>query len=231
MISLIAVLGLVYGNPTREWRHFISNIILFSIGIGSFLLHATLQALPQSSDELPMLWSTITFLYCLVELRSPKGKPVHQYLPLLFTLFAVGETYIYYKYQSYYAVFLVSFISITAAITILSAIAVRDKSIDAATRSSLTKIWIFSLYSFVIVGAGLWILDMNFCPYLLPYYKMAKLGNMTFHVIWHITAGYGAYLFNIYVGAMRVHALKYPTELKWVLGFVPIWKQLETKKK
>ena len=229
VISLIAAIGLAYGNPTKEWRFFLCNVILFGIGIGSFLLHMTLHSLPQSSDELPMLWISITYLYCLLEVNSPMGRPLYPHLPVILSFLTLVETVVYYMFQSFYAAFLVSFISITAANLITSALLMRDPSIDDTTRSNVSQIWKCSFYSFVIIGSGLWLLDMNFCSLLLPYYKKAHLGNMTFHVVWHITAGYGAYLFTIYIGALRAHALKHAVKLDWILGFFPVWRQVNSK--
>lgn len=59
----LALLGL-FGPPSNEWRRQTSHhkrvavvyLVLFSIGIGSTLLHALLTASAQGGDELPMLW-------------------------------------------------------------------------------------------------------------------------------------------------------------------------------
>lgn len=56
-----AVIGFL---KTDKLRFQICYVALFSIGVGSTLLHSCLTAMTQGGDELPMLWYTAAASYC-----------------------------------------------------------------------------------------------------------------------------------------------------------------------
>jgi dihydroceramidase len=55
-IVLIGLVGFFYSNPTKEWPFSVLFLLAVFIGFGSVGLHTTLHWLPQSFDEIPMLW-------------------------------------------------------------------------------------------------------------------------------------------------------------------------------
>ena len=61
---LLGVIGIWVGNPLREWRVVVQYLALSIVGLGSMSLHATLNAVWQSADEVPMLWQV-----SVIELR------------------------------------------------------------------------------------------------------------------------------------------------------------------
>jgi predicted branched-subunit amino acid permease len=57
------------------------------------------------------------------------------------------------------------------------------------------------------------------------------LGNgMTFHVIWHFGAGFGAYLGIVALENCRCVALDIPCELKYLYGVVPFLQRVDKSK-
>lgn len=58
-IAMLGLCGLLYSNPTQEGMFSVQFGVIVSIGLGSVLLHSTLQAFPQSLDEVPMMWFNV----------------------------------------------------------------------------------------------------------------------------------------------------------------------------
>ena len=110
-IPCFAGLSFFGGNPTGEIRNDFMYGILIAIGFGSFLLHGTLNWIGQSLDEVPMLWMTLTYIYCLVELNAPKGLQRVVNLEKYLGAFAVVQTLIYFYLRGIYWVFLVIYTS------------------------------------------------------------------------------------------------------------------------
>eukprot|EP01036_Dinobryon_divergens_P034516 gene34516-44607_t len=91
----------------------------------------------------------------------------------------------------------------------------------------LTKIRIpmeTQIDDYCFVGSTLWIIDMNYCEYLLPYYLSSGLGGMTFHVLWHMGAGLGTYVTITFLILVRLQALKKDVYLHWVYNSLPVCK-------
>ncbi len=59
--------------------------------------------------------------------------------------------------------------------------------------------------SYVLFGMVTWNVEWLGCDALLPYYQRA--GGLTFHIVWHIGAAVGAYLFAQQMIAMRLVAI------------------------
>jgi hypothetical protein len=70
-ISLFGLMGLLYSNPTREFRVTTLYLLLIVIGLGSTALHTSLHWFAQSLDELPMLWFNVYALFFLSTLHTP----------------------------------------------------------------------------------------------------------------------------------------------------------------
>lgn len=218
-ISLIGLAGMLFSNPSKEWRFFFMFGVLFSIGLGSTLLHSTLHWIFQSSDEIPMLWQNLSFLFALIEMRSPRGKNRNQYIPHLFGIFVAAQTVIYYKFQSLYAAFLFSYISVAAIVVVWAAIFAFSNE-NLSTRPLRIKLWSLSMMWFILIGGVVWIIDMNLCDWLIPFYN--KIGGLTLHVIWHIAAGLGCYLMIIFMVVSRLSYLHLIPKLHWYFGVLPI---------
>jgi hypothetical protein len=65
------------------------------------------------------------------------------------------------------------------------------------------RLFLGAFASYVLVGAVLWVWEMNYCASLLPYFISSPFGGMTFHVLWHIGSVAGAYLLNIFLAVIR----------------------------
>lgn len=212
IIAWMGLIGMLYGNPLKEWNVTVMFFILFVIGMGSVALHSTLHWFPQSSDEVPMLWQALSLLYVLVLCQYDDSVQQGLGVAYLFILVAIIQTYIYYVHQQIYFVFLVSMILYTAAVIIWSGCLLYQNYSD----HHLRIIWFSSLICFVAIGFMLWILDMNLCESLLPVYQV--FGGATLHILWHIFAGLGTYLLISFFIVYRLKHLGYTVKGSWALG-------------
>lgn len=216
VIALMGLVGMLYGNPLKEWNVTVMFFILFIIGIGSAGLHSTLHWFPQSSDEIPMLWQTLSFLYVLLICQYESSINSY-YLGFIFLFITAAQTFAYYLYQQIYAVFIVSMILYTAAVILWSGYLCYKHRDD----QYLVNTWITSFVCFVLIGFVLWVIDMNLCNSLLPIYH--QLYGLTLHILWHLFAGLGTYfLINFFVG-FRLKCLGFIPHSRKILMVFPVF--------
>lgn len=225
LITVLSVIALCYGNPTGEFRFTIMFLIMGSVGIGSVGLHTTLHWLPQSSDELPMLWASLSMLYALCVMREPKKSSKVQMYGAVFLLIGIVESVIYYSFRQIYAVFIVSIItSSIIVITWMTRLTFFDKDVQY---SRIRQI-LFCIAAFIFhLGFAFWLLDMNFCDYLTPFYE--RTGGFTLHVFWHAFSCLGTYIAFLHLISVRLQFLELEPQIGFALGFVPIIKVVPRK--
>lgn len=224
VIAILPLIGLAYSNPTKEWRFALLYFAFSACGWGSVALHCTLKALPQSFDEVPMLWMNTGFLFALLETKTDPGRPRYRSLPFITFLFLLAQTFIYYSFRDWYAFFLVSYISMVIVVVLWTGsigIKIEDKTAK--------NLWIFALVSYVLIGSMLWIVEMRNCEALLPYFN--TFSGFTFHNLWHLGAAYGTYLTIQFLIALRILHLGKTPLVKFVFCCVPILCSTEGKKK
>ncbi|KAI3846604.1 hypothetical protein MKW92_011245 [Papaver armeniacum] len=90
---LLALIGLINALRQRFEKRFsvlhISNMIL---AIGSMLFHATLQHVQQQSDETPMVWEMLLYLYILYSPDWHYRSTMPTFLFLYGVMFAVAHS-------------------------------------------------------------------------------------------------------------------------------------------
>jgi len=217
-IALIALVGYLHGNPIREKRNLVMFGILFFIGIGSVGLHTTLHWLPQSFDEIPMLWECWSLLFCMAEYNVPFGKRNYTNV-IAMTTAVILQTIVYYLFRQFYIAFLVSYIALILVIAIWLAKIVFEHK-QQKIFQVLYLLWIRALVLYIMIASVIWVIDNKFCSELLPYYT--PLGGATFHILWHFAAGYACFHTITLLIACRLHYLKYDVVLQWILGFIPV---------
>lgn len=237
-ISLFGVIGMFVGNPTGETRFKIAYGVLVFIGLGSAALHGTLHWFFQSSDELPMIYLVISALYCCLE--NNMQKPRYTWLPHLLVVVGVVNTCIYFRFQKIYIVFLFNFVSLTAIASVLHIkIALQQRQILLSAGSSKESSYSFTQQSnarialrfykwhyllYLGIASPVWVLDQLWCDMLQPVYRALPnvLKGCTFHVVWHATAGFGAYTILQFLAVCRMSVLARPCRIRWIFGFLPV---------
>jgi len=91
-ISAISMFGFYLAYKQKaEKRLYLSWIGLWVVGIGSALFHATLLYSNQLADELPMIYGTLSFVFCVTE--TPKtNKNIRPYIIPGLILYGVVTT-------------------------------------------------------------------------------------------------------------------------------------------
>ena len=230
-LSLVGVLGIIYGNPTREWRFVLVYLILLAIGIGSACLHATLHWCFQSSDELPMIYLLIAGFYLVLEVDSPRGTMKYPKMPTYLILLSGVNTAVYFVFQQLYIMFLATFAGLLIALVYFHIqIALRLCQDDRHKRGKVNTnnrlaLWFYKWHyiSFVGIALPLWIIDQFHCGYLLPLYNNLPIPfrGMTLHVFWHICAGIGTHFFVQFLCACRASALGMVCGMRYALRVFP----------
>jgi len=157
-----------------ERRFILAYLAFLTVGIGSTAFHGTLTYEAQLLDELPMIYGTCIFVYCVLQSRK---KPTYKWLTPILVCYALGVTFVYLRWrhplfhQIAYA-FLVVIINIGFVFNILylrSLIKFRLKRLDnERERKSIAphivaiRFFCVSLLSY-IAGFAAWNVDNQFC--------------------------------------------------------------------
>lgn len=224
-ISFFGIIGLLKGNPTKEIRYVLGYLVLLLIGVGSAGLHGTLHWVFQSSDELPMIYLVTIMNFQAVELGSPRGKPTYPKLPLILSILMIFNTLVYYKFQHLYLVFIFTYTVASTLHTYLVWNIVYKTKKGGMTSRRLCQA---SQVSYLAVAFPLWLIDMFCCNWFLENVSKHLYG-MTFHVIWHFGAGFGAYLGIVSLENCRARSLGLPCRLEYMLGCIPYMQVTESK--
>ena len=208
------VIGLFYSNPTHELRTSLLFGILILIFVGSTLLHSTLNSFEQSIDEVSMLILNNLLLYFALEYRNILCRSSTIYIIGLLTIIQI---YIYYTFQHLYYIFLLQFIPLSVCIVFYLLYTLYIHNYNPL----YNQLCFFATISYVFSGAPLWILEMNYCNTLIPYYR--SIGGCTLHILWHFGSGIGAYLTILFLICIRLERLGGNPKLKWVFnGMCPV---------
>ena len=157
--------------------------VLAIIGIGSFALHSTLHWLWQSSDEVPMLWQNLTFVFALFHLNTPRDQSTLLSAVTLLAIAAV-QTYVYYAMQHLYWAFLTQYISLVTVIVFWTSYLVFYGSQNEQDESIRWYLYSRSMASYVLIASPLWIYEMHNCDSLIRSYE--SVYGLSFHVLWHM---------------------------------------------
>lgn len=153
----------------------------------------------QLLDELPMVVASFCSLYCALEFENRK--------PRKFTFFAIlfccALQCILYVVFKMYLIFLIGFALVMA---LQISIILRKVSKDYKLKKS-KSCWLMVAVAVLLILANLfWNIENIFCAYVQ---------NLRFHAMWHLTGGYGIYLFDLLLIFLRGQSLKKQPELNF----------------
>lgn len=221
--SFIAILGLVGLYLTHreklEKRFGALYIGIIIVGLGSVAFHATLLLNSQLADELPMIWSTLTWLYIYQTMDSPAGgNPgdkklatlltafgvawgatapwVHFYAPLAFRSLFVGLLgYSLYKAYFYYKI---------------------------CENETARRLYVACNF-FLVAGVTVWLLDLHACNKLHEvfgdFWWHKYIGSL--HGYWHCFMSLNVYLGPAVTATIRAQMLDRPASILWWGGIIP----------
>lgn len=183
-----------------EWRFILAFASVCVVGLGSVAFHGTLLFEHQMWDEVPMLWTVVIILYCLLEhhTRTPAYGPI---LPLGLMAYAMFATYATSNQGGNAQWF--SFHTLFACCELPSLFLVYrfyshlDQS-EMALRLLMRRG--FLAYAFAI---PVWLTDLNFCTTLqmLPGYSFWNLHAWGWHLL--TSCGLYAMLLGVWYHRLR----------------------------
>ncbi|KJE94699.1 phytoceramidase [Capsaspora owczarzaki ATCC 30864] len=194
-MALLALYGMYcvrkYGFETR---FLIAYFGLFVVGFGSWCFHGTLDYSAQLLDELPMIYGTCVFVYCVLE-----DRPKSRYgWPLILGLFlyavVVTVVYLFVKVAEFHQVAYGLMVAL-----IVFKCCYHYKIGDLSRDPLQPKIFFGALIAY-LGGFALWNIDNIFCGSLRAWRAELPFpldGLLELHAWWHIGTGYGTYLFIV----------------------------------
>uniref|UniRef100_A0A3B3HAL2 Alkaline ceramidase n=1 Tax=Oryzias latipes TaxID=8090 RepID=A0A3B3HAL2_ORYLA len=176
---------------------------LSAVGVGSWCFHMTLLYEMQLLDELPMIYSTCVFVYCLYECFKQEKTVGLIPITLLF-VFSMSVSLVMYG-------------------VLVACLVMRSIFIVTWVYPWLRPLCYASLAIFML-GFLLWNIDNIFCEQLRTSRRVLPpgLGVLTqFHAWWHIFTGLGSYLHILLSLQIRSTFLKRRAKVKFLCGVWP----------
>ncbi|KAJ3679303.1 hypothetical protein LUZ60_017314 [Juncus effusus] len=212
---LLALIGLVtavrQGFEKRFSMLHITNMIL---AIGSVMFHSTLQHIVQQSDETPMVWEILLYMYVLYSPDWHYRSTMPTFLFLYGLSFAFLHFFLHFQLAFKLHYILLSLLCIPRMYKYY--IQTRDLS-----AKRLAKFYILTLF----LGGVCWMGDRVFCK---------KMGgwvvNPQGHAWWHVLMGFNSYFANAFLMFCRAQQLGWEPKVERVLGFLPVVKVRKEKK-
>jgi len=207
-----------------EKRMVVVNLLVALVGLGSAAFHGTLLYSGQIMDELPMVYTSLSLLYVVLEMEA-KNKPIYKYLAPLIFGYSILFTGVYLYLPTFFIFFLIGYIFSILMLVYHCSIIYRNP-----TTLRHQRVLIVLSISFYIGGwLFFWIPEIAFCDTL-------KVFN--FHAWWHVTSTLGAFVMVIFTVFQReIHRGRNP-QLNYnrflgvpILPYVHIPSEIENKKK
>ena len=197
-----------------EGRFLVSHLGLLVVGIGSFCFHGSLLYEFQLLDELPMLYTTAVFIYCIT-LQDPRRRhspALAAFLAVLCT--AVTIVYVMWQEPAFHQA------CYGAMVVFLTGNCLRIAYRDRATEPERTSFIVQAVVLF-LVAWGLWNIDIHYCVQLKDL--RAQMGwaapLLELHGWWHILTAYSSYLQVLFSSHVQMRTCGKPCTLRYALPF------------
>jgi len=191
-------------------RFFVVNAMVGMVGLGSAAFHGTLLYTGQILDELPMVYTSLSLLYAVLEMDATEKGPVYKYTAPLIIGFCAIFTAIYLYLPSFFIFFVLGFIGCVLTLVYRCSIIFRNPS----TLKS-QKIFICLAIGLYIGGwLFFWIPEIAFCD---------SIQSLNFHAWWHVSSTIGCFVMVLFTIFQRESVKGRKPELNYnsILG-VPI---------
>jgi len=240
-LILPALFGIaVFFKYPFEKRFLFAWLSLLTVGVGSWCFHMTLRYDMQLLDELPMIWGSCIFLYCTLEVKTPR---FYNHLAiLLLIVYSLVVTFIYiflnipviqnivYGFLAVLAALRMFYLAFSTGRT--DERKIYGMHISADQRRQMQRIVVFSGLIY-LGGFVLWNIDNVFCaqltaikrwigPALAPFFE--------FHALWHLFTGTGCYLQVLMGLHYRALRKEYGSQITYLFHLIPYVKISPPKK-
>jgi dihydroceramidase len=190
--------------------------------VGSMLYHGTLTREGQVLDELPMIYTAGTFLFCVLEAPTSHMRARAWIARLLLVLGALF-TGIYVLLPELFSVFLGAYLCAVALIIERSVAAIRAPSPSGSVAAKLASthrgtqvrllIACVAVYGF---GFLIWNIENMYCGQMSPVF--AYTGS--WHAWFHLCSAFAPYAWIVFCTRANALGQQRPAALRWV-GCVP----------
>lgn len=203
---LLALIGLVNSLRQRfEKRFSVLHMSNMALSIGSMLHHATLQHVQQQSDETPMVWEMLLYIYILYSPDWHYRSTMPTFLFLYGAVFAIAHSLIRFSigFKVHYVILCL------LCIPRMYKYYIYTQDIYA---KRLAKFYAVTLF----LGSICWLCDRGFCNEISgwPF-------NPQGHAMWHVFMGFNSYFANTFLMFCRAEQRGWAPMVVLFMGFLP----------
>ncbi|KAL8172246.1 hypothetical protein V2J09_024050 [Rumex salicifolius] len=205
-VIILALIGLINALRQRfEKRFSILHISNMALAIGSMIYHATLQRVLQSSDDTPMLWEMLLYIYILYSTDWHYKSTMPTFLFLYGAAFAVVHALVHLGvlFKLHYALLCL------LCIPRIYKYYIHTNDVKA---KRLAKLYWITL----VVGSICWISDRALCQQFSSWHF-----NPQGHALWHVFMGFNLYIANAFLMFCRAHQLGWNPQVLHLMGLLP----------
>ena len=188
-------IGTWFFAKNLELRYLVLHVLTATVGVGSFLFHATLMRETQFADEGPMIWNGMALAYVIFMVNARKGEDrghLAWSIPALLVVYSICVTAAMVFFPESPLLFQNSYLLVVIAIITLSVKRYMESTNRVAKFSC-----VLSLQSYLFVSI-FWVLERQFCDW-----NRAIVGG-SFHAIWHIGAAAGLFFNGLFWSLERL---------------------------
>nr|CAD1820545.1 unnamed protein product [Ananas comosus var. bracteatus] len=212
---ILALFGLITALRQRfEKRFSVLHISNMTLAIGSMIFHATLQHVLQQSDETPMVWEMLLYLYVLYSPDWHYRSTMPTFLFLYGLIFAILHSF--FRIGVGFKVHYVGLCLLCVPRMYKYYIQTRD-----VAAKKLAKLFVAT----ITLGTLCWFSDRFFCAKISSWYV-----NPQGHAWWHVLMGLNSYFANAFLMFCRAQQLGWNPKVAHFLGFLPYVKIQKPKK-
>ncbi|KAD3337974.1 hypothetical protein R6Q59_027257 [Mikania micrantha] len=203
---LLALVGLLSSLLQRfEKRFSVLHLSNMALAIGSMMYHATLQHVQQQSDETPMVWEMLLYIYILYSPDWHYRSTMPTFLFLYGISFAVLHSIIRFNigFKIHYIMLCVLCIPRVYKYYIYT---------QDAPAKRLAKFYVATL----LLGSLCWLADRFGCSQISSWPF-----NPQGHAMWHVLMGFNSYFANTFLMFCRAQQRGWSPKVVHFLGILP----------
>lgn len=211
---LLALFGLINALRQRfEKRFTVLHLSNMALAFGSILYHATLHSVQQQSDETPMVWEILLYMYILYSPDWHYRSTMPIFLFLYGAFFAVVHAIVNFGigFKVHYLILCLLCIPRMNKYYIYT---------QDASAKRLAKLYLAAL----VLGGLCWIGDRFFCEEI-SHWPI----NLQGHAMWHIFIALSSYFANTFLMFCRAEQLEWAPKVVYLMGVLPYVKVKKPK--
>lgn len=207
-VALIGLLGPACKEGRGELRFLFSYGSMGIVGIGSGALHASLDAVAQAGDELPMLYVATMLAYCCADTFLIKKGMLRAsaVLPWITALITSVNTLLYVGSRDDFGIFAATFaLYLSVPVFYFSSYCLRrvsaisDDTVEGPIRYQVVRPLSWGLGASLAIGGICWALEMGMCSAVINYQQFGDdwapfVWRYMLHSLWHAGTAMAAML-------------------------------------